>query len=65
MAVPPPRPAPGTGRPYLYLIVDAAGRLDSTHLVGDWDGLAAVRGHAETIGGLVAAIPIVDDFRRP
>jgi hypothetical protein len=49
----------------VYLVLDGDGRLDSTHLVCDYDTQTAVRNHAEKLAGLVAVLPVINDYRRP
>ncbi len=47
----------------MYFVVDAAGRVDSTYLVDGWPQQVDARRRAEQIGGCVAVVPVIHDFR--
>lgn len=65
MAVPAPRAPTGqpVTKPWIYLIVGPDGTLDSTRIGDSWDAQASARGRAEKIGGLMAMLPAMYDFR--
>ncbi len=52
------------GPSVVYLVLDGDGHLVSTHLVHDYAGQTGVKQLAENIGGAVAMLPVVNDYRR-